>query len=91
MSSSVPPPRERNGDSAGSWGAALNEAIDRYHDVLTTYVDKGGEDHLALAQRMVERGAVFAGRPICSFLRPQFRSARSTISSFVRSSTSGPR
>jgi len=72
VSSSVPPPRERNGDSAGSWGAALNEAIDRYHDVLTTYVDKGGEDHLALAQRMVERGAVFAGRPICSFLRPQF-------------------
>jgi hypothetical protein len=50
----------------------LNEAIDRYHDVLTTYVDKGGEDHLALLDRMVQRGAVFAGRPICTFLRPSF-------------------
>lgn len=50
---------------------ALTEAIDRYHDVLTAYVDKGGEDHLALLDRMVERGVVFAGRPICSFLRPQ--------------------
>ena len=50
----------------------LNEAIDRYHDVLTAYVDKGGEDHLALLDRMVQRGAVFAGRPICTFLRPQF-------------------
>lgn len=54
------------------WSAALGEAIDRYHDVLTAYVDKGGEDHLALLDRMVERGVVFAGRPICSFLRPQF-------------------
>lgn len=52
--------------------AAITSAIDRYHDVLTAYVDKGGEDHLALLQRMVERGAVFAGRPICSFLRPHF-------------------
>jgi hypothetical protein len=50
----------------------LTEAIDRYHDVLTAYVDKGGEDHLALLDRMVQRGAVFAGRPICTFLRPQF-------------------
>jgi hypothetical protein len=35
-------------------------------------VDKGGEDHLALLDRMVQRGAVFAGRPICTLLRPQF-------------------
>jgi hypothetical protein len=52
--------------------AAINAAIDRYHEVLTAYVDKGGEDHLALLDRMVERGAVFGGRPICSFLRPNF-------------------
>lgn len=52
--------------------AAINVAIDRYHDVLTAYVDKGGEDHIALLERMVERGAVFGGRAICSFLRPQF-------------------
>ncbi len=62
---SIPPPRH-------PWSAAVVEAIDRYHDVLTAYVDKGGEDHLALLDRMVERGAVFGGRPICSFLRPQF-------------------
>ncbi len=54
------------------WTVALNEATDRYHDVLTAYVDRGGEDHLALLDRMVSRGMVFAGRPICSFLRPQF-------------------
>jgi hypothetical protein len=52
--------------------AALNAAIDRYHDVLTAYVDKGGEDHLALLDRVVKGGAVFAGRPLCAFLRPQF-------------------
>ena len=52
--------------------AAINAAIDRYHEALTAYVDKGGEDHLALLDRMVERGAVFGGRPICSFLRPHF-------------------
>lgn len=52
--------------------AALNEAIDCYHDVLTAYVDKGGEDHLGLLDRMVKRGVVFAGRPICTFLRPDF-------------------
>lgn len=52
--------------------AAINAAIDRYHEALTSYVDKGGEDHLALLDRMVERGAVFGGRPICSFLRPHF-------------------
>jgi len=51
---------------------ALSAAIDRYHDVLTAYVDRGGEDHLALLDRMVKRGAVFAGRPICTFLRPDF-------------------
>lgn len=54
------------------WTTALDEAIDRYHSVLTSYVDKGGEDHLALLDRMVKRGAVFAGRPLCTFLRPQF-------------------
>ena len=54
------------------YAKALDEAIDRYHEILTAYVDRGGEDHVALVERMVERGAVFAGRPICSFLRPQF-------------------
>ncbi len=54
------------------WAAALDGAVDRYHDVLTAYVDRGGEDHLALLERMVARGAVFAGRPICTFLRPHF-------------------
>ena len=58
--------------AAAPSSAQLNEAIDRYHDVLTAYVDRGGEDHLALLDRMVQRGAVFAGRPICTFLRPQF-------------------
>ncbi len=66
MTSVAPPPRDKTVDSA------IGEAIDRYHDVLTAYVDKGGEDHLALLDRMVERGAVFAGRPICTFLRPHF-------------------
>src|SRR5262245_48981778 len=50
----------------------LDEAIDRYHEILTAYVDRGGDDHVALVDRMVERGAVYGGRPICSFLRPQF-------------------
>lgn len=62
---------------------AINEAIDRYHDVLTAYVDKGGEDHVALLDRMVERGAVFGGRAICSFLRPQFI-LRSQVTMMVR-------
>jgi hypothetical protein len=66
--------------------AALTAAIDRYHDVLTAYVDKGGEDHLALLDRMVKRGAVFAGRPICSFLRPDFllRSQHTRMSHALR-------
>jgi hypothetical protein len=54
------------------WEQALDEATDRYHDALTSYVDKGGEDHIALLDRMVQSGAVFAGRPICTFLRPSF-------------------
>lgn len=54
------------------YAAALSAAVDRYHDILTAYVDRGGEDHLALLERMVKRGAVFAGRPICTFLRPDF-------------------
>lgn len=54
------------------WQVALEAATERYHDVLTAYVDKGGEDHLALVDRLVQRGAVFAGRAICPFLRPQF-------------------
>ncbi len=53
------------------YAKALETAIDRYHEILTAYVDRGGDDHVALVERMVERGAVFAGRPICSFLRPQ--------------------
>ncbi len=56
------------------WEQALSRAIDRYHDILTAYVEKGGEDHLAFLDRTVSRGAVFAGRPICSFLRPNFLS-----------------
>jgi hypothetical protein len=54
------------------WQAALDAAVEGYHEVLTAYVEKGGEDHLALVDRLVERGAVFAGRPICSALRPHF-------------------
>lgn len=53
------------------YAKALEAAIDRYHEILTAYVDRGGDDHVALVERMVERGATFAGRPICSFLRPQ--------------------
>ncbi|MCC6558433.1 MAG: hypothetical protein IT372_36305 [Polyangiaceae bacterium] len=60
------------GGAPQAQSAALTAAIDRYHDVLTAYVDRGGEDHLALLDRMVKRGAVFAGRPICTFLRPDF-------------------
>src|SRR5215467_14606692 len=68
------------------WVRMLNQAIDRYHDVLTAYVDKGGEDHLALLDRMVQRGAVFGGRPICNFLRPQFllRSQHTLLERAVR-------
>ena len=62
MSSAAPHP----------YAAALAAAVDRYHDILTAYVDQGGEDHIALLDRMVKRGAVFAGRPICTFLRPDF-------------------
>jgi hypothetical protein len=78
---SLPPPKQSASE------AAVGEAIDRYHDVLTAYVDKGGEDHLALLDRMVERGAVFAGRPICSFLRPQLvlRSQYRLVERAVRS------
>ena len=54
------------------WQVRLDAAIERYHEVLAAYVDKGGEDHLALVDRLVQRGAVFDGRPICPFLRPQF-------------------
>lgn len=54
------------------WAVAIDEVVDRYHDVLTAYVARGGEDHLALVERMVTRGAVFAGRPLCTFLRPNF-------------------
>jgi hypothetical protein len=72
--------------AAAPSSALLNEAIDRYHDVLTAYVDKGGEDHLALLDRMVQRGAVFAGRPICTFLRPQLllRSQQDLIDRVMR-------
>lgn len=55
---------------AHPWEATIAAAIERYHDVLTRYVEKGGEDHLALGARLVQRGAVFAGRPLCGFLRP---------------------
>jgi hypothetical protein len=59
-------------EPARAWALAIDRAIDRYHEVLTAYVDKGGEDHLALLDRTAARGVVFAGRRICSFLRPQF-------------------
>ncbi len=54
------------------WDRALDAAIERYHDVLARYVERGGEDHLALADRLAQSGAVFAGRPLCTLLRPQF-------------------
>jgi hypothetical protein len=54
------------------WQAAQDAAVERYHEVLSAYVEKGGEDHLALVERLVARGAVFAGRAICPFLRPHF-------------------
>jgi hypothetical protein len=65
------------------WERALCEAIDRYHDLLTAYVDRGGEDHHALLDRMVRRGAVFAGRPLCTSLRPQLL-LRSQVSRMSR-------
>ncbi|EYF00574.1 Hypothetical protein CAP_0445 [Chondromyces apiculatus DSM 436] len=60
--------------------------MDRYHDILTSYVDRGGEDHLALLDRMVKRGAVFGGRPICTLLRPDFllRSQHTLIAHALR-------
>jgi hypothetical protein len=64
-----PPPAE---SPAHPWQVALDAAVERYHEVLAAYIDKGGDDHLALVDRLVERGAVFAGRPICPFLRPHF-------------------
>lgn len=69
------------------YAKALDDAIDRYHEILTAYVDRGGDDHVALVERMVERGAVFAGRPICSFLRPQLllRQQYDLVVSAVRS------
>jgi hypothetical protein len=54
------------------WQVKLDLAIERYHEVLAAYVEKGGDDHLALVDRLAQRGAVFAGRPLCPFLRPQF-------------------
>jgi hypothetical protein len=51
---------------------AVEAAVERYHEVLDRYVERGGEDHLALAGRLAEHGAVFAGRPLCTFLRPHF-------------------
>ncbi|MFT3764014.1 MAG: hypothetical protein QM820_00590 [Minicystis sp.] len=54
------------------WEITLAAAVERYHEVLARYVEKGGEDHLALAGRLAQGGAVFAGRPLCTFLRPQF-------------------
>jgi hypothetical protein len=79
----MPPPATPEGMR---WAASIAEAIDRYHDVLTAYADKGGEDHLALLDRMVARGVVLAGRPICSFLRPQFllRSQHDLIDGVLR-------
>ena len=51
---------------------STDRLVDAYHTALTSYVDRGGDDHLALAQRMATRGAVYGGRPICPFLRPVF-------------------
>jgi hypothetical protein len=63
---------ERGAVSTHPWDVALDAAIERYHDVLARYVERGGEDHLALADRLAQSGAVFAGRPLCTVLRPQF-------------------
>lgn len=60
-----PPPSQH------PWEEALANAIERYHAVLTRYIEKGGEDHLALAGRLAQGGAVFAGRPLCTVLRPE--------------------
>jgi hypothetical protein len=54
------------------WQAAVNAAVTGYHAALDAYVEKGGEDHVALLDRLVARGAVFAHRPLCPFLRPHF-------------------
>ena len=54
------------------WQAAEDAAVDRYHALLGAYIDKGGIDHTDLLDRLVQRGAVFGGRALCTFLRPQF-------------------
>jgi hypothetical protein len=68
----IPPAGPASRAAPHRYAKALDEAIDRYHEILTAYVDRGGDDHVALVERMVERGAVYGGRPICSFLRPHF-------------------
>lgn len=72
---SIPPP-----------AAPLASAVERYHEVLSRYVERGGEDHLAFAARLAQGGAVFAGRPICTFLRPDFilRSQFEQVSQAIR-------
>lgn len=64
----------------------LGALRDAYHAALTSYVDRGGEDHLSLVERMVERGAVYGGRAICPFLRPVFllRSQYQELARLVR-------
>jgi hypothetical protein len=66
VGASVPPPAADH-----PWETALAAAVERYHEVLARYVAKGGEDHLALPDRLASRGAVLGGRPLCNFLRPQ--------------------
>jgi len=62
---SVPPPAADH-----PWETAIAAAVERYHEALARYVERGGEDHLALPDRLAARGAVFGGRPLCNFLRP---------------------
>lgn len=62
---SVFPPAARH-----PWEEARAAAVERYHEVLARYVERGGEDHLALSGRLVQGGAVFGGRPLCTVLRP---------------------
>jgi hypothetical protein len=80
---SLAPPAEA---APHAWEAALAAAVERYHEVLGRYVERGGEDHLELSGRLAAGGAVFAGRPLCTFLRPQLllRSQLALVTSAVR-------
>lgn len=48
----------------------LNDAIARYHDLLTD--DLGGETQLQVDAQLRDRGLYFGDRPLCTVLRPRF-------------------